>query len=115
MILGGNLTEDDAATWGLFTKPAVIALNQQDRVSHPLVLGEARVWTSAPRGKPVDTIAVFNLSDKPLAVDQAWSDLGAPRGTHAARNLWTGAGVKPGLRAQLSVAPHDVALLRLAR
>ena len=115
MILGGNLTEDDAATWALFGNKAVVALNQQDRVSHPLVLGEARVWTSAPRGKPVDTVAVFNLSDRPLDVDQPWSSLGFAHGAQAPRNLWTGEGLKPGLRARFTVAPHDVALLRVSR
>ena len=115
LILGGNLTEIDAQTWALLRNPAVIALNQQKRVSHPLVLGQARVWTSRLKGKPIDTVAIFNLSDGPLALDEVWSNLGLPRGSYAVRDLWTGARQPSGPRAQLSVAAHDVALLRVAR
>ena len=118
LILGGNLTEMDADTWALFTNNAVTALNQETRVSHPVPVPDAadlRVWTSRRAGQPIDTVALFNLSDQPLAVDQAWASLGLPQGSFAARNLWTGARSAAGARLRLTVAPHDVALLRISR
>jgi hypothetical protein len=120
LILGGNLTEIDAPTQALLTNAGVIALNQQDRESHPVAslpasLGEAKVWTSRRRGGPIDTIALFNVSESPLAVDEAWSSLGLPNGALAACDLWTGARLASAPRVHLSVAPHDVALLRIGR
>jgi hypothetical protein len=119
MILGGNLTETDAPTWALFSNAAVTALNQQDRVSHPVdtlppALAQTRVWTSRRAGQPIDTVALFNLSDRMLDVDEAWSSLGVQRGTVAACNLWTGAGLAAWSRVRLSIEPHDVALLRVS-
>jgi hypothetical protein len=75
---------------------------------------DARIWTSQPAGRPVDTVAIFNLSEKPLDVDEAWSTLGLPSGVFTARNLWNGARSPARSRARLTVAPHDVALLRIA-
>jgi len=118
LILGGNLTEMDADTWALFTNNSVTALNQENRVSHPLTVADAadlRVWTSRRTGQPIDTVALFNLSDQPLAVDQAWSSLGLPQGVFTARNLWTGARSAAGTRARVTIAPHDVTLLRVSR
>jgi hypothetical protein len=115
LILGGDLTGYDPATRALLTNDAVIALNQQNRISRPLALGEARVWTSRLKGKPIDTVAIFNLSEKPLDVDEAWSTLGLPRGAFMARDLWTGTRSPARSRAHLTVAPHDVALLRVMR
>jgi hypothetical protein len=117
LILGGNLTEYDAPTRALLTNAAVTALNQQDRLSRPVDASPAdrvRVWTSRRRGKPIDTVAVFNLSEEALTIDQAWSDLGLPAGVRGARNLWTGAVVPFGPRLRLVIAAHDVALLRVA-
>jgi len=47
-------------------------------------------------------------------VDQAWSNLGLPPGIFGARNLWTGARSAAGARVRLTVAPHDVTLLRVS-
>jgi alpha-galactosidase len=117
LILGGNLTEYDAPTRALLTNAAVTALNQQSRVSRPVDMAapdQVRVWTSRPQGKPIDTVAVFNLSDKPLGVIEAWSGLGLQPGAVSACDLWTGARFAASPRTRLSIAPHDVALLRVA-
>ena len=114
-----HLTEYDAPTRGLLTNAAVTALNQENRVSHPVdafpaTSDRVRVWTSRRQGKPIDTVAVFNLSDKPLGVTETWSSLGLPPGAFSACDLWTGARLAASPRARLSIAPHDVALLRVA-
>ena len=119
LILGGDLTGYDAATHALLTNDAVVALNQQNRTSRPLAglppaLADARVWTSQLAGRPIDTIAVFNLSEHPLDVDQSWSTLGLPREAFAARNLWTGAPLGAASRLRLTIAAHDVVLLHVS-
>ena len=117
LILGGNLTEIDAPTWALLGNDAVNALNQENRVSHPVEVpnvADLRVWTSRRTGQPIDTIALFNLSEKPLDLDEAWSSLGLPGGALAARNLWTGERLAAGTRARFSIAPHGVILFQLS-
>ena len=116
LILGGNLTEIDAPTWGLFGNDAVNALNQENRVSHPVTVSnvpDLRVWASRRQGKPVDTIALFNLSEKPLEVDEPWSGLGLPAAPFAARDMWSGAGHAKDSRVRVSIEPHGVVLLRI--
>jgi len=76
---------------------------------------DLRVWTSQQTGQPIDTVALFNLSDQPLAVYRAWSNLGLSKGAFAARNLWTGARTAADARARVTIAPHDVVLLRVSR
>jgi len=119
LILGGNLTEIDAPTWALFKNDAVTGLNQQNRVSRPLAglpppMADARVWTSRRAAGPIDTVAIFNLSESPLSVDEKWTKLGLTGGRVSACNLWTHARLPAGSNVRLSIAPHDVALLRVA-
>ena len=114
LILGGDLTGYDPATRALLTNDAVVGLNQQNRISRPIVLGEARVWTSRLKGKSVDTVAIFNLSEKPLDVDQPWATLGLPRGAFSSRDLWSASRAPARSRVRLTIAPHDVALLRVS-
>ncbi|MBR0552568.1 glycoside hydrolase family 27 protein [Stakelama marina] len=116
LILGGNLTELDDATRGIVMNHAVIALDQQDRVSHPLSalpasLGGARLWISAPKGQPVDTVAIFNADDAPLHIDAAWSLLGVNAAQLAACDLWKNRPLSASSRVTATVAPHDVLLL----
>ena len=120
LILGGNLTGYDETTRGIVTNAAVIALDQQARVSHPVTdlpaaLKDARVWVSARRGQAVDTVAVFNIGDSPLTLDASWHDLGGGDGAIAACALWRGVALPASARVTARIAPHDVALLRLRR
>jgi hypothetical protein len=115
LILGGDLTGYDEPTRGLLTNDAVVALNQQNRVSRPVTSGIAdlRVWTSRRAGQPIDTVALFNLSEKPLDIDQAWSDLGLPSAAFAARDIWSGANHARSDRLRVSIEPHGVILLHI--
>ncbi|MEO7278248.1 MAG: glycoside hydrolase family 27 protein [Sphingomicrobium sp.] len=120
LILGGNLTQAPAFLRAILTNGQVIALNQGDRVSRPIEAahaapGNARLWVSSPRGAKPDTIAIFNVGETPLQFDRTWSGLGFPAGRWAARDLWTGETTMPSSRAVVTVAPHDVALLRLCQ
>ncbi len=119
MIFGANLTELDARTRALATNADIIALDQRAGVGRPsdvpgLNPDRARVWVSTPQGaKHPDTVAVFNLSDQPLAVKVRWTALGLPAGHLRLRDLWSGAQLRPSTRADLIVPPHGVAALRM--
>jgi hypothetical protein len=118
LILGGNLTEAPPFLPALLKAQQVVALDQDDRISHPLnhlsgLSGDLRIWVSAPTGANPDTLAIFNVSDLPVNTDINWTALGFPRGRLAVRNLWTGASLGRSRRVALSIAPHDVLLLRL--
>ena len=119
LIMGGNLTELDGFTRSLLTNRQVIALDQRDGTSRPLMslppgLDQGRVWLSTPRSsrKP-DTVAIFNIGDKPLAVHTAWRQLGLGAGRLAACNLWDGSQLRTSTVAKLTVPPHGVALYRI--
>jgi hypothetical protein len=120
LILGGNLTEMEPPLRALLTNADIIALDQGKRASRPLLalpasLAHARIWLSGPKGRGIDTVAIFNLSEAPLAVDAPWSALGLPGGSFAACELWTRTELSASSRAQATVAPHDVAVLRIGR
>ena len=121
LILGGNLTEADPWLLPLLSNRAVIALNQGDRTSRPVetlpadLASAAKVWVSALRGAAPDTVAIFNVSEAPLAVRAPWSAFGLRAGPRAACDLWTGKANNAAAGIHLTIAPHDVALLRLGR
>ncbi|MDB5686641.1 MAG: alpha-galactosidase, partial [Rhizorhabdus sp.] len=116
LILGGNLTELDAATRAVIVNAEIVALNQEDRTSHPVAKADGpitKTWVSARRGHAPDTVAIFNLHASPLDVSTAWSDFGLQKGSYAAVDLWTGKRLAVSEHAIISIAPHDVAVLRL--
>jgi alpha-galactosidase len=120
LILGGNLTEAPAFLEPMVTNKEVIALNQDDRVSHPVsgfagLPASAAIWVSGPAKGRVDTAAFFNVGEAPIEIDVPWTALGFSSGRLAARDLWTGRSRALSDRVQLTIAPHDVVLLRLCR
>ncbi len=93
LILGANLTKLDKFTHALITNKDLIAVNQTAWESYPvegLKQPEARIWIalSGPREKPVPTVALFNLSDKPMTLRTDWKELGLKPGR--LRDLWSG-------------------------
>ena len=120
LILGTNLTKVPPYLRAMLNNKQVIALDQSDRISHPVerlpdLPNDVRVWVSGPRSGPLDTVAIFNLGDRPTKVDEPWTKFGLPKGDYVARDLWTGLGHPRSARAMLSAAPHDVVLLRICR
>jgi alpha-galactosidase len=119
LILGGNLTQAPSYLLPMLSNDRVIGLNQGNRVSRsletlPASLAAAKVWLSGARGGAVDTVAVFNVGEKPLRLDAAWTALGLPGARYAACDLWTGASLAAAANASATVASHDVALLRVS-
>lgn len=118
LILGGNLTQEPSFLRAILEKREVIALNQENRVSHPVdgmpaIASNLRIWVSAPQHGGADTVAIFNIGATTVQADVHWADLGFTRGRLAARDIWTGARLPSSDGAALAIAPHDVLLLRL--
>ena len=119
MILGANLSELDSRTRALLTNAKVIALNQREGAGRPVAglpkgLEQARVWVSTPAGaRRPDTVAVFNLGEKPLTVKARWKDLGLHPGRIRARDLWDGDRLPQSAKASFVVPPHGVGLYRI--
>jgi hypothetical protein len=119
LILGGDLTVMGAGEKALLTNADINDLNQRKGASRPVAalpanLAAARVWVSTPNGAPTpDTIAVFNLSDRPMEVSAAWSELGLPGGAYAVRDLWSGAQLATSSRAGFIVPAHGSVVWRI--
>ena len=119
LILGGNLTELDPFSRSLIVNRDILALNQRSGASRPaqpygLGLDNLRIWLSTPKesSRP-DTIALFNVGDQPLHLDQPWVNLGLTGDSYAARDLWTGLRTNAAKRADVIIPAHGVLVLRL--
>lgn len=118
LILGGRLTGYGAALNPVVTNKAIIALDQEDRVSRPLTelppsLADAHVWVSSPRGDAIDTVAIFNTGDRPMTVDVGWAALGVANKAVAACEVWGHHALPPSARVATTIGTHDVAVLHL--
>jgi hypothetical protein len=116
LILGANLTRLDAFTRALITNPAIIALNQEGRGAHPLAnlppgLAHMRVWETQLHGKTV--LALFNLDDAPFPLHVRWTQLGLPRATYTAQDLWSGRSMTGAGPSNVSVPAHGTVVYRL--
>ncbi|SFS13857.1 Alpha galactosidase A [Dyella sp. OK004] len=115
LILGANLTKLDDVTRGLITNKEVIAINQTSRDNHPVTrlpkgFDSVRVWVASGRGDE-RYLAIFNLDDKPVTLDTAWSALGLNSGSYRARDLWSGHRRKASMRLAVDLPAHGCALL----
>jgi Alpha-galactosidase len=116
LMLGANLTKMDEPLKALVTNKDLIAVNQTAWESHPvdgLKQADARVWVAltGPRGKPVATVAAFNLSDKPMTVTATWKELGV-KGA-ALVDLFTGKKKPAGNGVNVSLPAHGSAIYRV--
>ena len=122
LILGANLTQLDEETRTLITNRDVISVNQTGRDNHPVDnlpagLEKVRVWVASGTGRERSQrfIAVFNLDDKPIAVDASWNKLGLPSGTLTARDLWTGHTLAAAASLKIQLNAHECALYAVSQ
>ncbi|MFK2918918.1 glycoside hydrolase family 27 protein [Dyella koreensis] len=117
LILGANLTRLDDVTRRLITNKEVIAVNQASRDNHPVTslpkgFDRVRVWVAAGQGDE-RYLAIFNLDDKPVTLDTAWSALGLTPGSYRARDLWSGHERKASVRMAVDLPAHGCVLLAM--
>lgn len=114
LILGANLTKLDDATRALITNKDVIAVDQDSHGNRPVEhlppgFEHVRVWTASGKNG-VRYLAVFNLDDKPVALEAAWDKLGLGPTNHAVRDLWNGQLVESPNRLKINLAAHGCVL-----
>ncbi|HEX9807602.1 MAG TPA: alpha-galactosidase, partial [Alteraurantiacibacter sp.] len=104
----------DAPTLRLLTNPALIELNQNSRNNMPVSNEGGRVvWTAENADGTARYLALFNISDRPLLIEQKLKAIGAPLKAQA-ENLWTGqTGDADGVIA-VELREHASALFRLS-
>ena len=117
LILGANLTQLDEETRVLITNKEVIEVNQAARDNHPVEnlppgFEKVRVWVASGTGRQrsVRYLAVFNLDDKPAAVDAPWDKLGLDSGNLVARDLWDKRRLAASDRLKVMLPAHGCAL-----
>ena len=113
LILGANLTRLDEQTRRLITNREVIAINQTARDNHPVEnlpegFENVRVWVASGTGQEqsVRFLAVFNVDDKPAALEARWDQLGLPSGQLVPRDLWEGRRLAAADRVKIVLPAH---------
>ena len=117
LILGANLTRLDDATRGLITNKDVIAVNQHSHDNHPLShlpkgFKQVRAWVASGRSDE-RYLALFNLGDKPVALEAPWGELGLDSGRYTARDLWSGRQPGSSTHLKIDLPAHGSVLLVL--
>jgi alpha-galactosidase len=113
LIMGGDLRALDAATLSLLTNPAIIEINQHSRNNMQVSNDGARVvWTAESADGKARYLALFNVSDHPVLIEQNLKAIGAPLKVRA-ENLWTGQISDADGEIAMELRGHAAALFRL--
>jgi alpha-galactosidase len=117
LILGANLTQLDDATRALITNKEVIAVNQHSHDNHPVNhlpkgFAHVRAWVASGKGDQ-RYLTLFNLGDKPVALDASWDELGLDSGKYAIHDLWSGRPPVDSTRLKIDVPAHGTVLFSL--
>ncbi len=110
LIMGGNLTRNDAWTTSLLTNDEVIAVDQHSTGGHQVSNdGKKAVWTARAATGRAAYVALFNLADTPQTVEYPLQSLGLGV-AFKVRNIWErkDVGKTDSLKAMLE--PHASAL-----
>ena len=112
LIVGANLTLLDLDTHRLLTNTDVLKIDQTATASRQVLReGDLVVWTADLPGNE-SAFAAFNLGEKPITLDRAFSNFALPGRPRPARNAWTGERLKANARVRTSLEPHaSVALI----
>jgi hypothetical protein len=123
LILGANLTLLDSATLRLLTNREVLRIDQQavtrGRPVQAFSAGDLRVWRAEVRSgrenEAAIAVALFNLGDAPLVVDQPVAALGLLRGSEReardVTDVWSGKSVGDLRQVHATIPPHGCLLL----
>ncbi|MDC7684943.1 glycoside hydrolase family 27 protein [Asticcacaulis sp. BYS171W] len=114
LIMGGDLRALDEPTLKLLTNKEILALNQDSQNNRPVSNdGEKVVWTADTADGKGKYLALFNISDHPLVVEQKLKAIDAPQKARVT-NLWTGAVSDADTTLSLELRPHASAVFKLS-
>jgi hypothetical protein len=115
LMLGMNLSDNDAWTTAILTNPEVIAVNQDPlgkparrRFGPPV---PAETWIR-PLADGSFAVGFFNRTDKPVKVDVPWRNLGF-LSLPEVRDLWLRKGLERQKDFVAELPPHGGTLLRV--
>jgi alpha-galactosidase len=114
LFIGTNLLRMDAFTESVLTNPELIAVDQYSENNRPVIQKpDTAVWMASAPEHAGDYVAIFNLSDQPLAVNDSLEDLGFPFGRHSIRDLWKRDEIGRLDHIETTLAPHASALYKV--
>ncbi|HUV95915.1 MAG TPA: glycoside hydrolase family 27 protein [Acidobacteriaceae bacterium] len=114
LILGANLTRMDSATEAMLTNREVLTVDQNSTDNQArLHTATTWVWTARATSAKGDYVALFNVSDAPIALQYTWRDLGIASGRHVVRDLWLHKKLGSTNGIKLKLARHASALYRV--
>ncbi|ESQ77991.1 glycoside hydrolase family 27 protein [Asticcacaulis sp. YBE204] len=114
LIMGGDLRALDEPTLKLLTNKEILALNQNSQNNRPVSNdGEKVVWTADTADGKGKYLALFNISDHPLVVEQKLKAIDASQKARVT-NLWTGAVSDADTTLSLELRPHASAVFKLS-
>jgi len=115
LIVGANLTLLDEPTTRLLTNAAILRIDQTATASRQVLHeGDLVVWT-ADLPEDEHALALFNLGERPIAVDRGLSDFALPGGRYTVRNAWTGEHLQASSHVSATLDPHACIVLMLAK
>ena len=113
LMIGGELTKNDAFTLSLLTNRAVLNVLTDSHCARPLHTCEPyAVWTAPRRDGSGAYLALFNLSGETARVSQSAAEMGF-ESAPSALNLWTGETGSASAVIEATLPPHGAALYLL--
>jgi hypothetical protein len=115
LFVGGNLTQMDEALKSLLTNPGVIEVDQHSLAAHELGRdGDVVAWVSVSENRDKNFLALFNLGDAPVHVDQTFAEYGfIDRAQYNVRDLWMRKELGPLNAVTVELPPHGSVLYSL--
>jgi hypothetical protein len=115
LIVGANLTLLDDETLRLLTNTDILKIDQTATASREVLHdGDLVVWTADLPGNE-HALAAFNLGEKLIRVDRAWSDLIQAGSEDEVQNAWTGKRLRASPRFRMALEPHGSIVLLLGK
>ena len=116
LIIGGNLTHNDAWTTSLLTNPEVLAIDQHSTENRPLIVANNTViWSAWTEDKKDCYLAIINRGDGSFPIQLEWNEVGLVTGrSYRLRDLWEHRDVGERHSLKVSLAPHACVLYRVS-
>ncbi len=115
LMMGGNLTLNDAWTTSLLTNAEVIAVDQRSMHGRPMITTPTViVWTAEAQAGSDRYVAVFNVGERTERVARPWKDLGLESPAYRMRDLWEHRNLRTESSLNVTVPAHGSALYRLS-
>jgi len=90
LMMGGDLSHNDAFTLSLLTNRDVLRVNQHSTGNRPVILDPQKaVWVAQTESKNGYYIAVFNCDESPATYRYSWKDLGFSGSAYKVHDLWS--------------------------